>query len=80
MGKRESRQKSRQSVAIRGEKKRVKGDRDKIERLTKTVEAIKLLLEICSHEWGERYVKGARYVIRNIEPILNGTERKGESE
>lgn len=74
MAKRESRQKSRQSVAIRSTKKAAKGDRDTDRDTLRRV-----------REWAERRcARGKRFGWGNTDwecalevlAILNGTERK----
>ncbi len=65
MAKRESRQKSRQSVAIRGEDGRVKADRD-TDRDT-----LRRMRELCEQAAPDRW-----YIHkRDILAILNGTDR-----
>jgi len=90
MAKRESRQKPRQSVAIRGGKKPAKGDRDTDRDIVTT-----LAREWTNDrdklrrvgEWAEAAVDGPNktdwqngfwVAARKVLAILNGTERKGK--
>jgi hypothetical protein len=79
--KRESRQKSRQSDAIRGEKKPANGDRDTDRDIvtvltrewTNDREKLRRVRELCEQAAPDRW-----YIHkRDILAILNGTERKG---
>lgn len=78
--KRESRQKSRQSVAIRGEKKRAKGDRDTDRDTLRRVRewAEQLLNHTPSAGDCGAWYMGLQRAAGDVLSILNGTERKGK--
>lgn len=79
--KRESRQKSRQSVAIRGGKKPAKGDRDiaqtairvLAERVAVARSHSEIIWRMKQWAWTTKHGEAAAEVLA----ILNGTERKG---